>query len=432
MRVLVTGAYGFIGSHVCARLYRAGHEIVGAGRAVAEARLRYPHIKWIACDFSRDTDIDVWLPRLAGIDAVVNCVGVLQAGPGRSPRKIQVEGTAALVAACEEAGMRRVVHISAVGAEAAAGTAFAATKEMADNDLKGRALDWVILKPSLVVARNAYGGTGLIRAIAGFPLVMPVIEGMPPLQPVHMDDVTETVAFFLRPEAPAGLELALAGPEPRTLTEIVTAYRRWLGFKPAPVVKVPRCLARPMFLFGDLAGWLGWENPARSTLIRQLAFGLAADPDPWRAATGIRPKSLEAALAAEPAGVQDRWHARCYFLKPLILLCLAAVFVATGIIALGPGAAEAAFLLTQAGFDIRSAQLFGAAGALADIALGLLVLVRRSARLALRAMLALMAFYLAALSLWAPGLWFDPLGPAVKMLPLIVLIAAAIALEEKR
>jgi len=56
MKILVTGAYGFIGSHIVAGLVAAGHRVVGCGRDIALGRRLIPHIDWIACDLNRDTD----------------------------------------------------------------------------------------------------------------------------------------------------------------------------------------------------------------------------------------------------------------------------------------------------------------------------------------------------------------------------------------
>ena len=83
MRVLVTGAYGLIGSAILARLHRDGHDLIAAGRSLDEARRRFPYAQWIEADFARLTTADAWRPLLADIDAVVNCVGVLQDGAPR-------------------------------------------------------------------------------------------------------------------------------------------------------------------------------------------------------------------------------------------------------------------------------------------------------------------------------------------------------------
>src|ERR1044071_6274457 len=117
MRVLVTGAYGLIGSAILARLHADGHVLTGAGRSITEARRRFPYARWIEADLARLTAGD-WRPLLKDIDAVVNCVGVLQDSARDDSRRVHVDGTLALFEACAAAGVRRVVHLSALGAAA--------------------------------------------------------------------------------------------------------------------------------------------------------------------------------------------------------------------------------------------------------------------------------------------------------------------------
>src|SRR3954453_21134113 len=112
MRVLVTGAYGLIGSTILARLHRDGHDIVGAGRALSEAGRRFPYARWIEADFARLTTPAAWLSRLKNIDAVINCVGVLQQGMRDDIERVHVTATGALFDACRQAGVRRVIHVS--------------------------------------------------------------------------------------------------------------------------------------------------------------------------------------------------------------------------------------------------------------------------------------------------------------------------------
>ena len=128
MRVLVTGAYGLIGSACLAQLHQQGHELVALGREVASARRRFPYARWIAADVRALTAPAAWRGQLDGIDAVVNCLGVLQDGARDDVRGVQVAATCALFDACRAAGIRRVVHVSMIGAEQAAPTEFARSK----------------------------------------------------------------------------------------------------------------------------------------------------------------------------------------------------------------------------------------------------------------------------------------------------------------
>ena len=94
MRVLVPGAYGLIGSACLARLRSEGHELIGLGRSIDQARWRFPYARWITADFAKLTDPAAWQAFLQGIDAVVNCVGVLQNGLGDSINQIRMRDIA--------------------------------------------------------------------------------------------------------------------------------------------------------------------------------------------------------------------------------------------------------------------------------------------------------------------------------------------------
>ena len=173
MRVLITGAYGLIGAACLERLRREGHDLIGAGRSVAQARLRFPYAGWAVADFGELTTPQSWHGLLSGIDGVVNCVGALQDGARDDLERVHVAAPAAMFAACEERGVRRVVHVSAVGADRDGPTRFARSKGATESDLAGRDLDWVILRPGLVLARSVYGGTAMLRGAAGVPGITP-------------------------------------------------------------------------------------------------------------------------------------------------------------------------------------------------------------------------------------------------------------------
>jgi uncharacterized protein YbjT (DUF2867 family) len=429
LRVLLTGATGLIGRAVLAGLAGEGHLVVAVARSAGSADRLPEAAGCIALDIAKATTPADWLPHLAGIDAVVNCAGVLQDSPRDSTAGVHSDGAAALFAACEQAGVRRVVQVSAIGVDRGAATAFARTKLAGDRALMARNLEWVILRPSVVVGRQAYGGSALFRGLAALP-IMPRLAGTEPLQVMQLDDLVRTILFFLKPDAPSRIVLEIAGPERLSLDEVLVAYRRWLGHGDARFVTVPRWLALVAFRLGDLIGLLGWRPPLRSTARLELMRGGVGDPAPWTRVTGIAPQSLEAALAAEPASVQERWFARLYFAKPLTLAVLALYWIVTGLVALGPGWEDATGLIQEAGFAI-SAPL-ATMSAIADIAVGVAIAVRPTARLALRAALALSIAYVALATLLLPGLWADPLGPLLKVLPIMVLNLVALAILDDR
>jgi uncharacterized protein YbjT (DUF2867 family) len=431
MRVLVTGAYGLIGSAVAARLSRE-HEVVAGGRDAGKASRYSAAARSVAADFNRLTTADAWRPILQDIDAVVNCVGVLQDGLRDNAHRVHVEATAALFAACEQAGIRRVVHISAIGAEQGGPTAFSRGKAEAEQDLAARDLDWAILRPALVLAGAVYGGSAMLRAVAAFPGVTPLIAADAKIQIVSVEDVAETVARCLAPGVPARVTWDIAHPKVHALADIVTAIRRWLGFAPRPVVRVPHLLARAIGVCADALGLLGWRSPARTTALKQLEAGVVGDPAAWIAATGITPMSLDDILARRPASVQDRWFARLYLLKPVAIFGLALFWFVTGALALGPGRASAVAQMTATGTAPDIAYQTVIWGAWFDIAMGLLLCVRRFARATLILMIVATFGYLAAGTWLAPQLWIDPLGPLTKISPMLVATALTLAIIDER
>jgi uncharacterized protein YbjT (DUF2867 family) len=161
MKILVVGASGFIGSVLVARLLAAGHEVVAVSRTKSAAPpAAATHVTEVALDVAQATHLEDWAPVLAGVEAVVNCAGALQEGPSDSLAGVHAHGISALFRACERAGIRRVVHLSAAGV-AEPVTAFSRTKLSGDQALMALDLDWVVLRPSVVVGRQAYGGSAL-------------------------------------------------------------------------------------------------------------------------------------------------------------------------------------------------------------------------------------------------------------------------------
>ncbi|HEX8527156.1 SDR family oxidoreductase [Allosphingosinicella sp.] len=430
MAVLLLGATGLIGSAVAVRLNRDGHGVVGVARSLGTESRRLPVGRWIELDLRRIEDPNDWLPHLVGIDAVVNCAGTLQDSARDSTDAVHRTAPAALWRACEAAGVRRVIQVSAIGVDRGGATSFSRTKREGDKALEQSALDWAILRPSVVVGRQAYGGSALFRGLASLP-VLPRTPDSGPLDIVQLDDVVETIARLLRPGAPSRVAIELAGPDRLTFEEAVAAYRRWFGWRPARLVILPGWAMARAWRVGDAIAWLGWRPPIRTTARREIQRGAIGDGSEWARLTGIEPQSLATALGSEPASVQERWFARLYFLKPLAIGIFALFWLATGLVSLGPGYAHAVSVMR--GTDAAAiAELSVVAGAAVDIVIAFLILFRRTSRLGLILALAVSILYVIAGTLLIPGLWADPLGPMLKIWPILALNLVCLAILEER
>ena len=430
-RVLVLGANGFIGSHVAAALSSAGWSVRAGARRIAESARRAPGFDWVCADFSSLTTAEAWTPLLAGVDAVVNCVGGLQNGAGDSTRAAHVDGPRALIAACETAGVRRLVHLSAVGADDDAGTDYARTKAQTERLVAASGLDWLILRPSLVVDRAAFGGTGLIRALAAFPLFSPVVGGDQTFRPIPLGDLTAAIVAALKSGASSRRSFDMPGADAVTMVETVRLYRGWMGLRPAPVIRVPRALAAPALAIGDLLGRLGWSSPIRTTAIKQMDHDVSGQDSGWAEALGVPSHGFTRFLAETPASVQDVWHARLWFVRPVAILTLGLFWLATGLISFGPGWQGAVSILHEGGFGGWAGPVAWW-GALLDVVLGLALFVRPwTARAAIFMCLATVG-YLIAGTLSLPHYWIDPLGPWLKVLPMMALCLFVAATDARR
>ncbi|MCA0030874.1 SDR family oxidoreductase [Mesorhizobium sp. B263B2A] len=428
MKVLVTGASGLIGDALCARLTGEEHEVVRVlhrpGTGV------HPDIPTISLDMARALRPEDWTPYLAGVDAVVNCAGVLQDSARENTRHVHSTGASALFIACEQAGVNKVIHFSAIGVDRQQPSAFSISKLAGDEALMARSLDWVILRPSVVLGRPAFGASALFRGLAALPL-LPVMPDTGRLQVVQLDDVISTVLFFLEPGSPSRLTLDLVGPEALSMREVVGCYRRWFGWSSAQEFILPNWTAATLYRLGDAAAQLGWRPPMRTNAAKEIMRGAVGDPQPWMRVTAIQPSSLTAALRLNPATVQERWFAGLYFVKPALFVVLPLFWILTGIISLTVGWRSGVDLLigTAAGALAEPAVV---AGALADMVVGAFIAWRPTSRLGLFGAIAVTLFYAIAGSILRPDLWYEPLGPLLKIFPILVLHFAALAILEER
>jgi uncharacterized protein YbjT (DUF2867 family) len=430
MRVFVLGGYGLIGSSVVARLSKAGCQIVGLTRS-PRISSRFPNVEWHEGDISQLTSTDDWQPLISGCDAVVNCAGALQDSGTDSLAAVHVTGPLALYRACVEVGIRRVVHISAAGISEI-DTGFARTKREAEAQLTDLDLDWVILRPGLVIGPNAFGGTALLRGLAGFPIRVPVPDTDTTVQIISLHEVAETVWTALKDNSHRQIIWELVHPEHKTIQEIVPAFRAWLGLRPQPLAKIPLWFVQLISLGADASAHLGWRSPLRSTSLRQLGAGVGGDPKPWIEDTGIQPKSLKDIFAEHPAGLQEVRFARTYFVKPMGLIVLSLFWVCSGLIGLSVGFEEAIRIMRMTSLPEFAAAPSVIGGSLLDICLGVGVAFHRTARTALIGMILTCGVYVIGGAIFLPDLWFDPLGALVKAFPIAFAALAMLALMDER
>ncbi|MGQ3054757.1 MAG: NAD-dependent epimerase/dehydratase family protein, partial [Roseateles sp.] len=159
MKILLTGATGLIGSRLLRQLLDAGHRVVCAGRSAPV--IEHGRCSWLKLDFAA-TPTSVWVLHLQGVDAVVNLVGLFRESASATFAALHTSGPQALFDACASAGVRRVVQVSALGADRQAGTAFLLSKYEADRHLLALPLDACVAQPSLVFAPDGLSARRLL------------------------------------------------------------------------------------------------------------------------------------------------------------------------------------------------------------------------------------------------------------------------------
>lgn len=428
MRILVTGANGFIGSQIVSTLLAAGHEITCAVRAAVKTRQRFPQCQIITCDFSADIHPADWLDRLNGIEAVVNCVGILHSQGKNTVERVHHEVPCALFSACKTKGIKKIIQISALGVAANASTAYARTKYAADEYLLSLGLDSIILRPSLVYdTTGSYGGTSLFRAMAALPLILPVVgDGEQEFQPIHRADLAHAIANLLK-QPTKNVAINAVGPDRIKMKDILLQLRQWLGLKKAPVMKVPTALIRLTAKIGNF-----FKGPINTTSIKMLLAATAVDPQPFQAATGFVPRSFDLALSMQPAQTQDLWHARLYFIRPMLRISIALLWIMSGVLSISIAKETSYLLLKQIGLTALAAQVVLYSSSLLDIILGLWMLLNWRIALVGALQISFTLIYMLIISFTLPEFWLHPFAPILKNVVLIIATWATIAIAEER
>jgi hypothetical protein len=339
-------------------------------------------------------------------------------------------GVATLFAACEQLKIRRVIHFSAIGVDRETPSAFSETKLSGDKALTERDLDWIILRPSVVIGRAAYGASALMRGLAALP-ALPVMPNTGQLQIVLLEDVVRTVEHFLEPGAPTRKIVELVGPHRYSFLEVVALIRRWCRWPPAREIHLPIFASSVMYVFGDIISLLGWGPPVRSTAEREIRRGAVGSLEDMQR-LGLHPKGLSEFFASEPASVQERWFARMYLLKPAIFVVLSLFWISTAFVSLGPGWDYGVGLMREGGVEGMSAALTVVAGALSDLGIGLAIAYQPTSRYGLYAAIVISFTYAIIGTILVPRLWADPLGPMLKIWPIIVAHFVALAVLDDR
>jgi uncharacterized protein YbjT (DUF2867 family) len=434
--VLVLGASGLIGRCVTDDLRERGFRAIGIARTFPASRKTSPLDLEMPVLSLASTAL-VRLIRDHAVDTVVNCLGVLQDGPGSDTRAVHRDFVERLLQAIWESGRAvRFVHISIPGAASEDRTAFSTTKREAERLIASSGVAYAILRPGFVIAPSAYGGSAMIRALAALPFDLPAEERATPFQPVAVEDVAATIAWLAGrdagDEAANAVTWDLMQQQKIALAGVIEQFRYAFGTASLPRLVLPSILLDLGAKLGDLANRLGWMPPIRSTAITELRRGVSGDPKAWMDATGIVPRSISDIVGRRPATIQDKWFARLFLVKALVIASLALFWVASGFIALVVSYPAAAGILSSHGFPTSLVAPVTILTSLMDMSIGILIAFRRTCALGLIAGIFASLGYMVGAAILTPDLWIEPLGALVKTGPAIVLMLVALLTLDNR
>jgi uncharacterized protein YbjT (DUF2867 family) len=239
------------------------------------------------------------MPRLAGFDAVINAVGVLRDSPSTPMQQLHFATPAALFAAAAEAGVERIVHLSALGVDSGIDTAYFSTRLLAEHVLETLSgqTRWLCLRPSVI-----YGDDGasarMFRMQAKLPVHALLMGGHQKLQPVHIDDICAAVARWLSDPDAASQIIAAVGAEATDMRGMLDSYRRQLGHGRALHVPVPALLAKAAARIGDLIP----ASPLCSDTLVMLSAGNTADASAFTRLLGRGPKGYREFIGRDDPG----------------------------------------------------------------------------------------------------------------------------------
>ncbi len=307
--VLVTGASGFVGSHLTPALIDAGHHVLALVRddeaaAVVERRLGPGQRRSMETRRGDVTKPGSLAAALAGADAVLHLAAVARDWDGGATvRLVNTEGTRNLLSAASTVGVRRFVHLGALGVIDDPSLHYASSKAKAMTLVRESDLDWTILSPSLLFGpRDGFFNilAGLVRMSPG---IVPITgKGDARFQPLAIADLAKAAVMVLADEASIGREYLLGGPRHWTYREIVEEVLRGMGTRRL-LVPMPVALIR---LVAGISEAVRLPFPVATDQLRQLRFDNTGPVDAVRTGLGFEPQPMEGGLTHLRRKVKDQ------------------------------------------------------------------------------------------------------------------------------
>ena len=280
MKILVTGGTGFVGTYVVNRLLQEGHAVAVLARSAEKTRNRYSRpVETAVGDVLDPASLDA---ALHGRDAIVHLVGIIDERGDQTFDRVHREAVENVLAAAQKAGVRRLLHMSAMGSSADSPSEYGRTKAAGEAAVRasGNRLEWTIFRPSIIFGPGDGFVSLLAPIVRGNPGFIPVIgNGLTKFQPVSVHDVARVFAASLAKPETIRQTYEVGGPEVFTLNEIYREIAAAVGKPGKPLLHLPLWYGRLLARFFE---WLSRRGlfrhpPLTRDQLRSLSRDNAAD-----------------------------------------------------------------------------------------------------------------------------------------------------------
>jgi NADH dehydrogenase len=293
-RIFVTGATGFVGHAVISALRAHGHAVRCLVRRGSETDLRgMEAIERVEGDVLSPASLE---RDMAGCDTVIHLVGIIREEPATLStfERIHTQGTINVLDAAGATGVRRYVHMSALGVRPGARARYHQSKWAAEEAVRAGPIPWTIFRPSIIYGRGDQFVNMLAAMIRRYPVVPVIGSGQQRQQPVPVEHVAEAFARAIGLEATVKQTYQIGGPDAVTMIELLDLIGRALGRGRVRKVHVPLGLVRPLTtLLHRLPGF-----PLTPDQLLMLEEDNVCDPQPFYATFGLTPVRLASGLQA--------------------------------------------------------------------------------------------------------------------------------------